>query len=618
MAIFGKKNPFGLDISDFSIEALQFKKQAGKVAMLAHGRVELEPGIVENGKIVDRERFKEKIKEFLPERKLKRMKTRKVIFSLPESRTFLHIFKLPLDIADEQLSKAIEERALKTIPLEPDKIYFDFQVISRKKSFIEILYVATTKEIVDEYLEVLREAGLEPLVLDIESASLSRAFKNEQVLDGGMLIMDIGARTTVLTLFDKETIRISSIVPIAGNHFSKEIAKKLSVSLEEAEELKKNCGLDGEKEGGRVMFILQEALNDILNEAKGIIRFYEQKEKRVVKKVVLCGGSSLIPKIVSYFSSNLGIETKLGDPSLIYPGLNKIKAKPAKLHPVLFSNVVGLALRALEEDLESSGINLIPAKERYKSVPSEKKFKKNKFFKFFVAAIFLLTLCFFGWVIYNYVLKPSLTEPEVGTPIVEEEPLPEEEIPEEIPLPTSLFPIKELEVLELEEREEIPSLIGQFLEEEIREGVFVRILIKDLKENKFLGLREFLEAIEVKAPDDFYSSLGNEFTLFVFSQKEGKRVGFVASIFEEGFEKTLRDWEPTMEEDFDSLFVLMNKKDPALVSYFKDTSYNGETIRYQTFSRQDLGICYSLFEDYFVFTSSFESIKTALDSLEME
>lgn len=621
MAIFGKKNPFGLDISDFSIEVLQLRRETGKIIVSAHGRTELEPGIVENGKIVDKKRLKEKLKELLSEKKLNRMKTNKVILSLPESRTFLHVFKTFKDsLSDKESEKIIESHALKTIPLEPDKIYFDYQIVSETDSIKEVLYVAATKEVVNDYIDVLKGVGLEPLVLDAESASLARAFEKEGIPDAALLIIDIGAETTVLTLFDKGSIKLSSIVPIAGNHFIKEIAEKLNVSLEEAEELERNCGLDEEKGGGgRVMFILQGALNDILNEAKGLIGFYEQKEKRGVKKVVLCGGSSLIPKIVSYFSSNLGIETKLGNPSLICPDLNNIKTEAGKLHPVLFSNVVGLALRGLEKDPESSGINLIPVKERNKAAPSGGKFKKKRFFNLFVTVIFLLTVCFLGWVIYNYILKPPLVESEVEAPVVKEEPLlEEEEIPEEIPFSSALIPVQETEILEIKERSEILQAFNRILEKELEEGTYLRVLIKDLKENRFLGLKEFFAAINVKIPDDFYSSLDNEFTLFVFSQKEGKRLGFVTRILKEGFEDILRDLESTMEEDFNSLFVLMNKKDPGLVSYFKDTSYQGTAIRYQTFSRQDLGICYSLFEDYFVFTSSFQSIKTTLDGLEIK
>ncbi|MFQ6083747.1 MAG: type IV pilus assembly protein PilM [Candidatus Aminicenantia bacterium] len=627
-----KKIPLAIDISDFSIELLQPKKKLGKMHLQTYGRIKLEPGVVENGKILNKEKLKEKIKELLQNIKLEKLKTIGVIFSLPESRTFLHIFELPADISGKDLVSAVESQALKTIPLDLAEIYFDFQPVSRRKNIQEILYVAAPKEIVNEYLEVLKGAGLEPLVLDAESLSLARAFKYEAVLEGGMLIIDIGARTTILTIFDQDSVRLSSIISLAGNYFTKIIAQNLNISFKEAENLKRTCGLDEEKKEGRIMFILQNALDDILNKTKKLISFYEQKKGRKIKKIILGGGSSLMPKISSYFSSNLGIETKLGDPSLICPDLNKIKIESAspetadspKLHPVLFSNVTGLALRALEKDPETAGINLIPVKER---LPQPafigRKLNRSKSFTIFVVGLLILTFIFFGWVVYNYILKPpSVKIPEVEVPSVVEELMPGEEEEKLLPaieIPLSFILVEETRILEVQEMVEVPDIFVQVLKEKLEEGINTRVLIRDLKENKFFALREFLESFGVKAPGEFYDKISGEFTLFVHSQEEGKRIGFVAKIKEkEKLIELLKDWELTMEKDFENLFVLIGKEKPALIPYFKSTDYKGTIIRYQTFSRQDLGICYSLFNDYFVFTSSFESIKKALDVLEIE
>jgi len=285
MLNFFKKPAFGLDISDFSIEVLELEKRARKLYLGAYSRVELEKGIVEDGKILNKEKLKEKIKEVLKNTLPQKLKTNKVILSLPESKTFFHIFKLPSKLSGKDLKRAVEGEGLKTIPLEAEQIYFDFQVISQRGEFQEVLYVSTLKGIVADYLEVLKGAGLRPLVLDIESASLARAFEGETVKDEGVLIADIGARTTKLTIYDADAIRLSATVPIAGNHFSQAISEKLKISFKKAEELKKDYGLDPQKRGGKVMLILQGMLQEILNEIKTSISFYEEQSGRTIKKI---------------------------------------------------------------------------------------------------------------------------------------------------------------------------------------------------------------------------------------------------------------------------------------------------------------------------------------------
>lgn len=356
----------GLDISDCSIEALELEKKMEKPYLGAYSRVELEKGIVEDGKILNKEKLKEKITELLKSAVPRRIKTNQAILSLPESKTFFHIFKFPINLSGKELDNAVESEAFKTIPLAPGSYYSDFRVISKANDIQEILCVSVLKEIVEEYLEILRGAGLKPVVLDIESGSLARAFENEMIEDGGVLIADIGGRITVLTLYDQGSIRFSATVPIAGNHFTQAISEKLGISLEKAEELKRKCGFDSKKRDGKIMLILQGALQEILNEIKKSINFYEGKSGRTIKKILLCGGSSFLPQFPSYINSNFGIETLVPDPwegidvEILFKEKELREIIETKLHPVYFATVIGLAKRGLEKNPGKVGINLIP------------------------------------------------------------------------------------------------------------------------------------------------------------------------------------------------------------------------------------------------------------------
>lgn len=414
---FFRKPAFGLDISDFSIEVLRLERKAGKLYLEVYGRVKLERGIVKDGKILKKEKLKEKIKELIQNTKPQPLKGNQIILSLPESKTFFYVFKLSANLKGKELQDAVEKEALKTIPLKSEKIYSDFQIVSKTKDSKTILYVGALKEIIDEYSEVLKEAGLKPLVLDTESASLARAFEKEMVKDGEVLIVDIGARTTILTVYDKNSIRFSAVISVAGNNFTQAISEKLKTSLKEAEKLKKNCGLDSKKKEGKVMLILQNVLQDVLDEIKKSISFYEKRSKGKIKKVLLCGGSSLMPKLASYFSLNLlNVETKLADP---FKGIS-VKRKIQK--SVLFSNVIGLAKRALEKDPQRAGINLIPEKERGKPVIGK---------KLLVILVVILAFGVLGWVVYSYIFKAAPIEaPFTGEqlPLEEEEIMPEEEL----------------------------------------------------------------------------------------------------------------------------------------------------------------------------------------------
>ncbi|MBZ9571736.1 hypothetical protein KJA15_00120 [Patescibacteria group bacterium] len=70
-----------------------------------------------------------------------------------------------------------------------------------------------------------------------------------------------------------------------------------------------------------------------------------------------------------------------------------------------------------------------------------------------------------------------------------------------------------------------------------------------------------------------------------------------------------------MEEDFQNFFTMLGKTGPALVPFFKDANYKGVSFRLQAFTREDLGICYLLPDDFFVFSSSGENLIKTIDKL---
>lgn len=202
--------------------------------------------------------------------------------------------------------------------------------------------------------------------------------------------------------------------------------------------------------------------------------------------------------------------------------------------------------------------------------------------------------------------EPPPVEPPPGEPAVPPEPV----------IPPALISIQTSPTLTISALDELPELIKQALATELVRGQFTRVLILDKQENKILGLKEFWQEFSLNTPSDLDQKLKNDFTLFIYSQVQGNRLGYVAEIAQkQGLTQLLLGWEKTMESDLAKLFLLLGKKGPAISPYFRQAPYKGGVIRYQTFSLQDLGICYAIINDYFVFTTSWEGLLRTIDKL---
>lgn len=388
-----KRKIVGIDISDSSIEVLQMDKGG---VILAYGRLVLEAGIVERGKIIDRDKLTKVLRELLRSTKPNKLQpsadTLEAVLSVPELHSFSHHFELKGSQKGNALENTLLAEAAKVVPFHPQEVYWDyvrlpeklgydrkatskekldkiFKFVASKTSIITpVLYAAAPKEIVDEYIRVAHGARLKIVAIDSEIFSLGRALVNSRANAGEddkiILLADIGAQSATIGFFDSQgALYFSASIPIGGNMLSKAIAERLNVSQEEAERMKRELGVKT-LTSNKIFSIIEPHLKQLSEELKKLIDFYASKKKKSVRKLILAGGSASLPGLGSYLKNTLKLEVEVGNP------LSWVKdptVLPGDLPPVLFANAVGLALRAMTSDPASEGMNILP-REGYKEV----------------------------------------------------------------------------------------------------------------------------------------------------------------------------------------------------------------------------------------------------------
>ncbi|MFA5134895.1 MAG: type IV pilus assembly protein PilM [Patescibacteria group bacterium] len=349
---------FGIDISDRTVEMFELKKKFKKFQVVSYGRAELRDGIVENGEVREPNELAEAIRRMLKQAEPKPPKTADVVLSVPESRTFIHTFRLPSVISEKNVGESVQFRAEETIPLSFDQVYYDYGIVDQTAEYREVLYVACYRGIVDGYRSAVRQAGLNPIVLEPESLALTRTVVRSGEHDA-ILMADVGARTTNVTIYDNGGIRYSSTLKEGGRTLIRAISEALGVDPARAEQLLRTVGLVREfKKGSEGAF--QSAIEPLVEEIVGSIgraaASYAGRTGTRVKQIILTGGVSLMPGFVAHVRMRFGENVLLSNPleGLQYSSesLQKIK------EPVLYGTAVGLALRGVDSDSIRNGINL--------------------------------------------------------------------------------------------------------------------------------------------------------------------------------------------------------------------------------------------------------------------
>lgn len=227
-----------------------------------------------------------------------------------------------------------------------------------------------------------------------------------------------------------------------------------------------------------------------------------------------------------------------------------------------------------------------------------------------IVLLFVLFLGIIAWFFWPKE-KPSIPEfeQETSEPVEQEV---EQEV--EIRIPVSLIPIENTKTPEISHVEEISTTLKEIMQEEMVEGEFLRVAIKNIEEERLVSFQELSTSLGIEVPEEMYEKIDQDYTLAFYSQAEGKRVALMARVKEhQGLIEALKNWETQiLQKDI----IISGKEYPLLVSSFKTSFYKDIGFRYLTVSRVDFGLCYAYFDNYFLVTSSFESFKKVIDKIE--
>ena len=339
--------PFvGLDISDQSIKFAELGGGNDDKKLIRYGSTSIPAGLIESGRILDRDKFKNILKIFRQENNLTN-----VVVSLPEEQAFVVNLEIP-NIKKSELRGSIELQLEEYVPLKISEIVFDYEILSFPNTVDDTYHISVyilPLPMVLNYFDILQEAGYRPLGFEIEGQSLSRAVIN-QGEEGVTLIVDIGkTRTSFIIVVNGVVAFTSTVSNIGGEDITKSIAKNLAISRNEAEKLKVEKGLLRATKDKDLFYSLIPVVSALADEIRRVSNYWkthaDSHQKSQFDKIVLTGGQATLFGLDKYLSANLELPTEVSNPWI------NILSLEHKIPTLDFNNAqryvtaLGLALR---------------------------------------------------------------------------------------------------------------------------------------------------------------------------------------------------------------------------------------------------------------------------------
>ena len=314
--LFYKDKPMiGLDISQTGVKVMAIDPK--KWLVLGYGSIDLDPAKVQESLESKNNYLAENINALVKEKLIGELPSNHTVIGIPTARTFSRTFTVPTN-AEKNLSDAIEVEVDQYIPIPMSSLYVDYDIIERTKDHLTVIMSAVPKVLVDSCMTAAKEAGLLPIVVEPGINAVARIVQTAEEGHLPTLIVDIGAASTDIAVFDSGIIRVSGGVGVGGNTFTLEIAKKLGVALENAHQLKVLNGLSPGPRQAKIVAALDPSLKRIASEIRKVIRYYTERlslnEEYRIEQVLVVGGGSSVPGIGDYFTNELVMAARVASP----------------------------------------------------------------------------------------------------------------------------------------------------------------------------------------------------------------------------------------------------------------------------------------------------------------
>lgn len=337
----------GIDIGTSSLKVIELSRWGERVSLKNYGELRAEAlydkpfrSFEKNTLLLSSKDVARAVRAILQEA---RIQTKKAVLSIPDFASFFTNFELP-PMTKEELPDAVRYEARKHVPVSLADVTFDWQIVEGRvenKQPLNILLVAVPNEIINQYQEIAKGAGLELNTLEAEVFGLMRSSLGGEKRP--VLLMDIGAQSTTINIVHRGALFLSHSVDVAGNDLTERISKSLGIDENTAEKEKIQSGVGP---GSRHDQILAPLVDVIFMEAEKIIQHFAQTERKEIEKVVIGGGSAMMPGLRAYAQESLRKETEIADPfrSVFYPPILEPTMKELG---AAYAVAIGAAMREL-------------------------------------------------------------------------------------------------------------------------------------------------------------------------------------------------------------------------------------------------------------------------------
>jgi len=342
----------GLDIGSSTIKVVELKVGRKGTRLVHFGIEPLAPQVIVDGAIMDHGAVVEAIGRL---KHALGLTSKLCATAISGHSVIVKKIQMP-PMGKDELGDQIPLEAEQHIPFKRDEVDIDHQVVTPRNAQgqMEVILVAAKKEMIADTIQVIRDAKLQPVVMDVAAFSVQNAYEAAYGTPSAaapVALIHVGNAITHVNIIAGGISVFARDVTVGGAAFTEEIQRRLHLGHEEAEAFKIALG-EPVAEGAAavpagVAPIVDEVAESTAAKLQRSLDFFLASAPEVVlSRVYLSGGSVKVEALVRHLKVRAKVPVEILDPfkkTVIDPA--RLDAAFVRAHAVDAAVAVGLALR---------------------------------------------------------------------------------------------------------------------------------------------------------------------------------------------------------------------------------------------------------------------------------
>jgi type IV pilus assembly protein PilM len=348
----GSKSILGLDIGSSSVKAVEVAPRGDGFDLLHLGVAPLPHDAIVEGAFLNASAIADAIREAIAR---SGSKAKHAAAAVAGHSVIVKKITVPAMTAAE-LEESIRWEAEQYIPFDVNEVNLDFEILQPGDAErpMEVLLVAAKRDMIDDYVNLIGDAGLSPAVIDVAGFAVENTFEMNSGTRGDEVValVNIGAGTSTINVIAGGVPSFTRDVATGGNQYTAEIQRALSVGFDEAERIK--IGERGPESQDVVPQEVEQAMRAVTSNLVGEIArsldfFAATAADKRIQRVVLSGGSSRVAGLEVAFRERTGLQVELLNPLAKMVSSNRIDPELLDQVGPALGVGIGLALRRVDE-----------------------------------------------------------------------------------------------------------------------------------------------------------------------------------------------------------------------------------------------------------------------------